>query len=85
MNRSETARRVHFSASGPDGLGVTARDLDVPATGIASATIALRLPAPGAQNLQGRVLPVTIEVSAPALPGLGPALAREASTFVVPQ
>ncbi|MDE2455082.1 MAG: cytochrome c oxidase accessory protein CcoG, partial [Burkholderiales bacterium] len=85
MNRSERPQRLRLSASGLPGIGVTAPVLEVPATGIASATVALRLPGVSAQALQGRVLPVTIELRPADAAAGSAALVREASTFVVPR
>jgi cytochrome c oxidase accessory protein FixG len=90
MNRSESQQRfrVAAQATGVSGLFVDAPELKVPATGIESIVVTLRLPAEQAQALAGRSLPVRFEVTMQGAAGDKQADAivqAEKSTFFVPR
>ena len=86
MNRTEQAQAYRVRAGGLGGLAQSAADLQVPAAGIQSLVVSLRLPAVQAQALRGRSAPLWFEVTALAAPGGAPAaVQREKSTFLVPR
>ncbi len=88
MNRTERAQSYRIGAQGLTGLTVLAHDLSVPAAGIGSVVVSLRLPQEASQALAGRSVPVHFEVGL-----LGPeggkaqplVTEREKSTFFVPR
>jgi cytochrome c oxidase accessory protein FixG len=82
MNRTERAGRYRIEASGPAGLVVPPTAVDVPATGIQSVVVQLRLPFDAAQPLRGQMVPVVFSVLAEADPARS---VREKSTFFVPR
>jgi cytochrome c oxidase accessory protein FixG len=81
MNRSERAQDFRLAALGPQGLRVTAPPLHVPAAGIESVVVSLRLPADAAAPLAGQSVPVRFEL----VPLQGGGAASEKSTFFVPR
>ena len=86
MNRTEQAQAYRVRALGLDGLAQSATDLQVPAAGIQSLVVSLRLPAVQAQALRGRSAALWFEVTALAAPGgASAAVQREKSTFLVPR
>ena len=85
MNRSETPQRYRVSVAGMPGLQLQAPLVQVPAAGIESIVIALRLPAGPAQALQGRSVPVDFEVELQADAAQTRSVQREKSTFYVPR
>ena len=84
MNRSETPQVFRVSVAGLPGLRLDASELTVPATGIESLIVSLRLPAAQAHAVAGQSVPVQFEVAMQA--GDAEAIThREKSTFFVPQ
>ena len=74
-----------MSVSGVPALTWSAPDVTVPATGIESVVVRLRLPEAAAQPLQGRSVPVVFEVTADRGDSEAPDRLREKSTFFVPR
>ncbi|MBP8306402.1 MAG: cytochrome c oxidase accessory protein CcoG [Burkholderiaceae bacterium] len=85
MNRTEAPQRYRVSVSGVPALTWSAPDVTVPATGIESVVVRLRLPEAAAQPLQGRSVPVVFEVTADRGDSEAPDRLREKSTFFVPR
>ena len=88
MNRSEAPQRLQLSVSGLPGLSVAPQQLAVPATGIASVVVTVRLAAPRGQGDSTAALPVVFELSPADPPDAGGApgwVQRERSTFFVPR
>jgi len=89
MNRTEAPQSYRVSASGIEGLVVSAEPASAGPAAVASLTVSLRLPNDAAQALAGQSVPVVLEVSAVDSgggpdPG-GAATQREKSTFYVPR
>jgi cytochrome c oxidase accessory protein FixG len=89
MNRTEATQAYRVTASGIEGLLVTAPAVSAGPAGVTSVAVRLQLPPQAAAPLQGRSTPVVFEVSLLAPPGTATAGAakvlREKSTFFVPR
>ena len=81
MNRTEADRVYRIGATGPAGLLVPAAEVAVPATGIRSIVVQLRLPHEAAQGLRGQSVPIVFSIGEPG----APAPVHEKSTFFVPR
>ncbi|MBP8309299.1 MAG: cytochrome c oxidase accessory protein CcoG, partial [Burkholderiaceae bacterium] len=85
MNRTEATQQYQVSVSGIAGLTWRAPSVTVPATGIESVVVSLRLPETAAQPLQGRSVPVIFEVTTGPGDSRPPVRLREKSAFFVPR
>ena len=85
MNRSERPHAYRVNVAGVPGLAVAAPELRVPAAGVGSVVVAVRLPAAQAQALQGRSVAVAFEVTLQPDATQAAVVQREKSTFFVPR
>jgi cytochrome c oxidase accessory protein FixG len=85
MNRSETPQRFRVTVGGLPELAMAATELHVPAAGIESAVVTVRLPGAQVQRLQGGSVAVVFEVALQAEPPRSPVVLSEKSTFFVPR
>ncbi len=85
MNRTETPQTYEVAVSGVTGLTWSAPSVTVPATGIESVVVRLRLPESAARPLQGRSAPVIFEVTTGRGVREPPVRLREKSAFFVPR
>ncbi len=85
MNRTEKPQTYQVSVSGVPGLTASAASVTVPATGIESVVLSLRLPEAAAQPLQGRSVPVFFDVATERGSAQAPVHLREKSAFFVPR
>ena len=85
MNRSEAPHAYRVKVTGLPGLVLAAPELKVPAAGVASVIVAVRLPAELAQAWAGRSVPLEFEVALQADATQAATSQREKSTFFVPR
>jgi len=85
MNRSEAPHAYRVNVTGLPGLVLAAPELKVPAAGVASVIVAVRLPAELAQAWAGRSVPLEFEVALQADATQAATSQREKSTFFVPR
>jgi len=89
MNRTETTQRYRITASGIEGLVVTAPSASASPVGVATVAVTLQIPFAATQPLLGTSAPVVFEVTVldSNQPAQAAALAvqREKSTFLVPR
>ena len=85
MNRTEAPQAYRVTASGPQGLTLSAPGVSVAAAGIQTVAVSLQLPLAAAARLQGQSVPVVFEISSDDAGKQTASVQREKSTFVVPR
>jgi cytochrome c oxidase accessory protein FixG len=85
MNTQETARELHISVSGLDGLEIKGGARTVPVAPASSVTVPLRVEAPRASGHAGsnRIV-FTVLASDPSRPDSAPLEVAEKASFVIP-
>ncbi|HEX7952211.1 MAG TPA: cytochrome c oxidase accessory protein CcoG [Burkholderiales bacterium] len=86
MNTQETARELHISVSGLDGLEIKGGAHTIPVAPASSVTVPLRVEAPRASGRAGsnRIV-FTVLASDPSRPDSAPLEVAEKASFVIPE